>query len=159
MRGEISAALRAEGPDGRKADGLFGTVFHIGEIRVLAGNEILLALPRGVYAQAGSAIDQVVERVLCSVLGKDVRARFVDKARIDDYQPLSPAPGAVQEAGHKSSALQDTRPQDVHPQDAGTHESNGPSSPADPYEEAKQDPVVQDLVRRGGQVTQVELSE
>jgi hypothetical protein len=133
-------------------------VFHIGEIRVLAGNEILLALPRGVYAQAGSAIDQVVERVLCSVLGKEVRARFVDKARIDEYQPLSPAPGAVQEAGPKSSA-QDTRPQDARPQDAAPHDSNGPSSPADPYEEVKQDPVVQDLVRRGGQVTQVELSE
>jgi len=149
MRGEISAALRAEGPDGRKADGLFGTVFHIGEIRVLAGSEVLLALPRGVYAQAGSEIDQVVERVLCSVLGKDVRARFVDKARIDEYQPSTPAPGAAQEAVQGSGELEDARPQ----------ESNEPSSPADPYEEAKLDPVVQDLVRRGGQVTQVELSE
>jgi hypothetical protein len=154
LRGEISAALRAEGPDGRKADGLFGTVFHIGEIKVLAGSEILLALPRSVYAQAGREIDQVVERVLGSVLGKDVRARFVDKARIDEYVPSPPAPGSAQEAGQKSSA-----PQDVGAQETSAHPPAAQPSPADPYEAAKLDPVVQDLVRRGGQVTQVELSE
>jgi hypothetical protein len=125
LRTEISSALRTEGSDGRKADGLFGTVFHIGEIKVLDGNEILLALPRGVYAQAGQGIDRVVERVLCAVLGKEVRARFVDRARLAEYKP---SPGPAREA-------------------------------ADPYEEVKRDPVVQDLVRRGGQVTDVELLE
>lgn len=134
MRSEISTALRAEGPEGRKADGLFGTVFHIGKIKVLNGSEILLALPRGVYAQAGTEIDQVIERVLSSVLGKDVRARFVDKARLDEYQPSQPpVPGAGTEG---TRALQN-----------------------DPVEEAKADPVVQYLIRHGGQVEQVELSE
>lgn len=144
IRGEISAALRAEGPDGRKADGLFGTVFHIGEIKVLGGSEILFALPRGVYAQADSESDQVLERVLCSVLGRNVRARFVDKARLDEYKPSRSAEGSAQEASPEPQAAQ---------------APGAPSSPADPYEEAKLDPVVQNLVRRGGQVTQVELSE
>ena len=41
----------------------------------------------------------------------------------------------------------------------GSQDSGAPPSPTDPYEEARLDPVVQDLVRRGGQVTKVELSE
>jgi hypothetical protein len=82
-------------------------------------------------------------------LGKDVRARFVDKARIHEYVPWQPTPTVAQETGQKSGVLQDTGSQDVRPQ----------SSPVDPYEEAKSDPVVQDLVRRGGQVTDVELEE
>jgi DNA polymerase-3 subunit gamma/tau len=141
MRGEISTALRGEGPEGRKADGLFGTVFHIGEIKVLAGNEILFALPRGVFTQVSGEINQVVERVLVGVLGKNVRARFVDRARLAEYKPAqlasSAAPGADQEAQ--------------------APELSAPRT--DPVEEAKSDPVVQDLVRRGGQVTDVELVE
>jgi hypothetical protein len=141
MRAEISTALRDEGPAGRKADGLFGTVFHIGEIKVLAGNEILMALPQGVFAQVGGEIDAVVERVLCSVLGKSVRARFVDKARLNEIKPLAADRDAqveqvVQAPQERENALV-----------------------ADPVEEAKMDPVVQDLVRRGGQVTDVELVE
>jgi hypothetical protein len=136
MRGEISTALRAEGSAGRKADGLFGTVFHIGEIKVLGGNEILFALPRGVFSQVSGEINQVVERVLDSVLGKSVRARFVDLARLAEFVPAqSGPPGST--TGRDPEA-------DV---------------PADPIEEAKSDPVVQDLVRRGGQVTDVELLE
>ena len=134
LRSEISTALRAEGPEGRKADGLFGTVFHIGEIKVLNGSEILFGLPRGVYAQGGAEIDRVLERVLCSVLGVNVRARFVDKARLDEYRPSLPlVPDAAEE--------------------------ETPASQNDPVEEAKADPVVQYLVRHGGQVEQVELSE
>jgi hypothetical protein len=142
MRGEISSALRAEGPAGRKADGLFGTVFHIGEIKVLGGSEILLALPRGVYAQASQEVHEVVERVLCSVLGKNIRARFVDRTRLDEYKPSQPV----------SDVARDSERDVVPPPDA-------PSTTVDPYEEAKSDPVVQDLVRRGGQVTDVELVE
>jgi hypothetical protein len=145
MRGEISTALRAEGPAGRKADGLFGTVFHIGEIRVLAGSDILFALPRGVFAQVSREVDSVVERVLCSVLGKDLRARFVDQARLGEYKPSEPrVPTAAPEIGQATQASQ---------------EASAPSTSTDPYEEAKLDPVVQDLVRRGGTVTNVELVE
>jgi hypothetical protein len=136
--------LRAEGPAGRKADGLFGTVFHIGEIKVLAGSEILLAVPRGVFAQAGAETNQVVERVLCSVLGKTVRARFVDKARLAEYKASEPGSGAGPVADQETLA---------------SPEERAPSASTDPYEEAKLDPVVQDLVRRGGQVTNVELVE
>jgi hypothetical protein len=136
MRGEISAALRAEGPAGRKADGLFGTVFHIGEIRVLDGGELLLGLPRGVFAQVTGDVDEVVERVLGAVLGKSVRARFVDKMRLAEHRSAEAAPEAVRENAE------------------GVH---APGS--DPIEAAKSDPVVQDLIRRGGQVTDVESIE
>jgi DNA polymerase-3 subunit gamma/tau len=151
MRGEISNALRAEGPDGRRADGLFGTVFHIGEIKVLAGNEILFALPRGVFAQVSDRIDQVVERVLSSVLGRTVRARFVDKTRLAEYEPSPPE--APELAQPPSSDLSGSDQQGSVPAEGGAS-----AQPADPYEEAKSDPLVQDLVRRGGQVTEVKLS-
>jgi DNA polymerase-3 subunit gamma/tau len=136
MRGDVSAALRAEGPAGRKADGLFGTVFHIGEIKVLDGSELLFGLPRGVFAQVTGDVDQVLERVLGAVLGQSVRARFVDKARLAEYRSSQAAPKSVPESVESVQA-----------------------PGADPIEDAKSDPVVQDLIRRGGQVTDVEAIE
>jgi len=135
MRGEISGALRAEGPAGRKADGLFGTVFHIGEIKVLAGSELLFGLPRGVFAQVTSEVDEVVERVLCAVLGKSVRARFVDKARMDTYQPAAPAAGTPEGAQASQAS---------HTEEA--------ASPSEPVEETDLDPVMQYLVSQGGEI-------
>jgi hypothetical protein len=144
-RDEILDTLRRDRPLGPKASGLFGTaVRSAGEIKVLSGSEILLALPSGAFSQVVPGVDQVVERVLCSVLGKSVRARFVDKARLAEYKPSQPGPAAAPEAQQGTDTAQET---------------SAPSSPTDPYEEAKLDPVVQDLVRRGGQVTDVELSE
>jgi DNA polymerase III gamma/tau subunit len=146
MRGDISTALRSEGHEGRKADGLFGTVFHIGEIKVLGGSEILFALPRGVFAQASDEINQVVERVLCAVLGKDLRVRFVDQARLAEYKPSQPAPSIAPASGEEAQSPRHEAPR------TGAGQT-------DPIEVAKSDPVVQDLVRRGGQVTDIELVE
>ena len=60
-----------------------------------------------------------------------------DKARLDEYKSSPPpAPRAGSGASQETGLSQ-----------------------ADPYEEAKSDPVVQDLLRRGGKVTDVELLE
>jgi hypothetical protein len=77
----------------------------------------------------------------------------VDKARLDEFEP-SPPPDAAQETAQESGA-----PRAAAPHGAGAQDTSAQPLPGDPYEEAKSDPVVQNLIRRGGQVTDVELVE
>jgi DNA polymerase-3 subunit gamma/tau len=138
MQNDVSAFLRQEGSLGSKASGLFSTaLFSAGKIRVLGGNEILLGVSAVLLNDMVTGeITRLVERALCSVLNTNVRVRFVDRERVDEYEPLQPESRAAADAARPATGSQ-----------------------LDPIEEAKSDPVVQNLIRHGGQVTNVELLE
>ena len=88
---------------------------------------------------------RVLEQAMSSVLEKPCRARGVVKDSSADA------------GGERPTAREEDEPaRGTVGEQAGSppSESTGPSP--DPYEEAISDPVVQDLVRRGGQVTDVQ---
>ena len=84
------AFLRAAGRWGETADGFFGSVFAIGEIKVFGGNQVLLGLPQNVLSRSDRGIDQVVKQAVCSVLGKACQVRFVDKETLAKYAAEPP---------------------------------------------------------------------
>lgn len=92
---------------------------------------------------------QIVERAVGEVLGKRCRVRAAVRT-IDapEPEPASSLPptsaGGVEDPGSTEGPLAERPPEDR-------------SGVPDPYEEAASDPIVQDLVDRGGQVTDVQV--
>ena len=157
MRAEISSFLRAAGPLGRTADGFFGSVFAIGQIRVVGGSQVLLGLPQNVFSKVTDSINQTVQEALCSVLGKACQVQFVEKGSLAGYA-MEPPVAQVREPDAPSVA----GPVDAtvgvsHRQAIEVDEKEGQAVLSDPYLEAVSDPVIQDLVSRGGQVTDVQM--
>jgi hypothetical protein len=156
MQSEISSALRVEGALGRNADGLFRSVFVIGDIQILNGNEIVLGLPPNVLQRVTGDITQIVERVIGKVLARSCSVRFAAKGSLPASGTASPTrlgPDSVTDEGA-------SRPADSMETDAREPESGATATSADerdPYQEAIADPVVQDLISRGGQVTEVQV--
>jgi DNA polymerase-3 subunit gamma/tau len=146
MMDDISRHLRDDRPHGPDADGFFRTVFHIGEVVVLDGNRVFLALPQKVYSKVTNGITQAVERAVRAVLDTPCSVQFVDRSRLAEIKAVPPGP-----------------PTGVQVQVNGAEEVESASDSLlvsdemDSYEDAVSDPVVQDLVKRGGQVTDVEV--
>ena len=163
MQAEISGALRAEGALGKNADGLFRSVFVIGDIQVINGKEILLGLPPNVLQRVSGDINQMVGRVIGSVLGKPCTVRFVEKGTLPERRAESSAPSkpAIDEPAPGPADPAMVSVEDVET-DSGMSQSAArqvaaQSAGPDPYQEAASDPVVQDLISRGGQVTDVQM--
>lgn len=157
MRGEISSFLRAASPLGRTADGFFGSVFAIGQIRVVGGNQVLLGLPQNVFSKVTDGINQIVQEALCSVLGKACQVRFVEKETLAGYAIESRVaaetePDAISAAEPVAATVEASAKEEVE-----VDEEDSQAVASDPYLEAVSDPVIQDLVSRGGQVTGVQM--
>jgi DNA polymerase-3 subunit gamma/tau len=147
MMNDISRHLRDDRPHGPDADGFFRTVFHIGEVVVLDDNRVLLALPRKVHSKVTDGITQAVERAVCDVLDSPCHVQFVDRSRLAEIQaaPLSPSPATKSQVNGSEEA------------ESPAAQSLPVSGATDSYQDAVSDPVVQDLLKRGGQVTGVEV--
>jgi hypothetical protein len=157
MRAEISRVLRGEGALGPRADGFFQTVFHIGEIKVTAGNQVLLALPQNVFRNVTDDISRAVEMAVRTVMNADCRVLFVAKETLSQYaaEPAgAPEPVAdkVPEPDVASIRSQAADEEETEPINGGEHVPE-----VDPYAEAASDPVIRDLISRGGQVTDVQI--
>jgi hypothetical protein len=139
------------------ADGFFGTVRHIGEIKVLGGNRVLLGLPQTVLSRIPDGVNEIVQEAIGSALGKSCQVRFVEKGTLaeqvaEPFVAEKPQPDKVSTVAEPEIA----RTQAFMDKEAGVGEEDGRDT-LDPYQEAVSDPVVQDLVSRGGQVTDVQL--
>jgi hypothetical protein len=156
MQSEISSALRAEGSLGKNADGLFRSVFVIGDVRILNGNEILLGLPPNVLSRVTGDITQTVGKVIGAVLGKACSVRFVEKGSVSASSAGAHARSAGEQDTDVQSASQLAAPV-MNVEESETHVKEAAAEAQDPYQEAVSDPVVQDLVSRGGQVTGVQV--
>jgi len=100
---------------------------------------------------------RVVEQAISSVLGTPCRARGVTKGSLPavsgDRAVAGPADGPAGEgAGNEAEGLRRTQEGSTPSAEAGDSTEPLPGS----YEDAVSDPVVQDLIRRGGQVTDVQ---
>jgi DNA polymerase III subunit gamma/tau len=161
MRAEVSSFLRAAGPSGRTADGFFGSVFAIGQIKVVGGNQVLLGLPQNVFDKVTDGINQMVQEALCSVLGKACQVRFVEKGALAGYA-MEPRVTLDTEPGTISVATPIAAPVAAPVEGSieggiEVDEKDAQAVVSDPYLEAVSDPVIQDLVSRGGQVTGVQM--
>ena len=102
---------------------------------------------------------RIVERALSSVLDKPCRVRGVVKGSFS-------SPAGTQRSSRESSAPRFAAPiaaarmavaSAAEPQDVGSAEGDEWGPAENLYQEATSDPVVQDLIDRGGRVTDVQV--
>jgi hypothetical protein len=113
------------------------------------GNRLVLYLASDLLASKLGKEEsmRIVEQALSSVLGKPCRVRGAVKGASTQQRDVSAAPAQSQPAPGAGRA---PRAEQIEPEPSELVAS-------DPYQEAVSDPVIQDLVSRGGQVTDVQV--
>jgi hypothetical protein len=144
---DIRHTIRAES---RQAEALFNSAL---EHWVEGGNRLVLAFASDFLSSKLEAESnrRLVEGALRAVLGKPCRVR----GAVGESAPLQALEGQVRHTAlEPSSAATDSATTTV---DATAAPESGLQDEPDLLEDATNDPVVQDLISRGGQVTGVQM--
>jgi DNA polymerase-3 subunit gamma/tau len=94
---------------------------------------------------------------LCEKLGKEENRRIVERSLSAVLGKRCRARGSVRGDVPESVVASTPEPREPPPAVSSRHEPEAEPARADPLEEAESDPLVQELVSRGGQVTDVQL--
>ena len=131
---------------------LFSLLDSAATRRIKDGNQIVFEFTTEVVAsKLTDEKSRIAEGLIRSVLGKPCRVRGVAQA-------ASPTPAGARPSDPRSTPRAGQASPGPGSSSAGTPSAQSEQGGArDPYLEARSDPIVQDLIKRGGQVTDVQV--